>query len=258
LYTARISGVHEVYRIGGAQAVAALAYGTESVAPVVKIVGPGSIYVSAAKQLLHSSVDVGLPAGPSESVIVADHTADAATVALDLLIEAEHGSDSQALLLTPSEALAGEAADITARLIEELPEPRRTFVQHVFSAYGGIFTFDTIEAAAALSNRLAPEHLQLRTAEPFETLSLITDAGEILLGDKTPFSVANYAAGPNAVLPTGGTAKTFSPVSVRDFMKYSSVIHVTSRGYRDVRSHVITLAEYEGFPAHANALRNRT
>jgi histidinol dehydrogenase len=258
LFTAKLSGVHELYRIGGAHAIAAMAFGTESIAPVVKIIGPGSIYVAAAKQLLYGTVDVGLPAGPSESVILADETADAASVALDLLIEAEHGADSQALLLTPSEELARATAERAAGLIEELPEPRKTFVRTVLDTYGGIFITDTLEDAARITNQLAPEHLQVRTAEVFETLSLITNAGEILLGEHTPFSVANYLAGPNAVLPTGGTAKTFSPVSVRDFMKYSSVIHVTSQGYHNVRDHVITLAEYEGFPAHANALRKRS
>ncbi len=257
LYAARLCGVASVYRMGGAQAVAALAYGTETVRRVVKIVGPGSVYVAAAKRLVSGTVDTGLPAGPSESVVLADGAADPGRTASDLLIEAEHGSDSSALLVTPSGKLAGDVADLLPGLIDALPEPRRQFTADVFSMYGGIILTETMEEAAELVNDIAPEHLQIQTNDPFDTLSLIRNAGEILLGENTPFSAANYSVGANAVLPTGGTARSFSAVSVRDFIKYSSVVYVTSGGLTELSPHVITLADYEGFAAHSNALKKR-
>ena len=257
LFAARLCGVHEVYRIGGAQAIAALAIGTESVAPVVKLSGPGSMYVSAAKRLLASRVDPGLPAGPSESIVLADDTADPFKVAIDLMIEAEHGSDSSALLITHSEALAEKAAAIIKEKVQKLPEPRKTFVEDVFSGYGGIIITDTIEEGAEIINRFAPEHLQIQTADPFDTLRLIENAGEILLGENTPFSIANYSTGANAVLPTGGGVKTYSAVSVRDFIKYSSVVYATKNGMKGAAKHVKALADYEGFVTHGNALKDR-
>lgn len=257
LYAARLCGITEVYKTGGSQAVAALALGTQSIKPVQKIIGPGSMWVTAAKRLLYSVVDVGLPAGPSESAILADGSADPWRVALDLLVEAEHGSDSCALLVTDSEDLARQTALYVAGLVESLEEPRRGFVRDVFGGYGGIILVDTLAEGADLINEFAPEHLSLQTEEPFATLSLIRNAGEILLGQNLPFSAANYATGPNAVLPTGGKAKTFSAVSVRDFIKYNSVVYATKQGYDDFREPVITLADYEGFVTHAQALRKR-
>ncbi len=257
LYAAKLCGVDEIYRAGGAQAVAALAYGTESIDPVVKITGPGSMYVTAAKRLLYGMVDVGLPAGPSESMVLADGSADPWKVALDLLVESEHGSDSSAILVTDSLSLAEKTAEHVENLVENLPEPRKTFVTDVFSGYGVILLVDSMGKGADIVNTFAPEHLQIQTKEPFTTLSLIKNAGEILLGDNIPFSAANYVTGANAVLPTGGTAKTFSAVSVRDFIKYSSVIYATESGYNNFRDHVITLADYEGFVTHGNALKLR-
>ncbi len=257
LYAARLCGVDEIYRVGGAQAVAALAYGTESIDPVVKITGPGSMYVTAAKRLLYGTVDVGLPAGPSESIVLADSSADPWKVALDLLVESEHGSDSSAILITDSPILAEKTAEYVEKLVEKLPEPRKTFVTDVFTGYGAILLVESMEEGADIVNTFAPEHLQLQTKEPFTTLSLIKNAGEILLGENIPFSAANYVTGANAVLPTGGTAKTFSAVSVRDFIKYSSVIYATESGYNNFRDHVITLADYEGFITHGNALKLR-
>jgi histidinol dehydrogenase len=257
LYAAKLCGVTEVYRVGGAQAIAALALGTESIAPVIKLSGPGSMYVAAAKRLLSSKIDPGLPAGPSESIVLADDSADPEKVALDLLIEAEHGSDSSALLITDSEKLAESAAAIIRLKTEALQEPRKTFVRDVLSGYGGIVITDTIEEGADIINEFAPEHLQIQTKDPFDTLSLIRNAGEILLGENTPFSIANYSTGANAVLPTGGGAKTYSAVSVRDFIKYSSVVYATSGGLKDAAGHVKTLADYEGFITHGNALKDR-
>ncbi|MCX7030051.1 MAG: histidinol dehydrogenase [Spirochaetes bacterium] len=257
LFTARLCGADEIYRVGGVQALAALAWGTESIRPVVKLLGPGSRYVAAAKRLLAGVVDTGLPAGPTESAIIADETADPALVALDLLIEAEHGSDSQALLLTPSEPLAREVARLLPEYLAKLPEPRRTFAADTLAGYGGIVITADIAEAAGIANELAPEHLQIATAEPLGTLSLVRHAGEVLLGQHTPFSLANYAIGVNAVLPTGGAAKTWSALSVRDFMKWTSVAWVTGDGYDTLRDQAIALADYEGFPAHALALRER-
>ena len=257
LYAARLCGIHEIYKTGGAQSIAALAYGTQSIKPVVKLNGPGSMYVTAAKRLVSGVVDIGMPAGPSESIVLADGKADPYKVALDLLIEAEHGSDSSAILVTDSEKLSLQVQDYMKDLVSELGEPRRSFVEDVFKGYGGIILTDTLEEAAGVVNQFAPEHLQIQTVEPFQTLSLITNAGEILLGENTPFSIANYSVGANAVLPTGGNARTYSAVSVRDFVKYSSVVYVTENGLEDMKPHVISLADYEGFETHGNALKKR-
>ncbi len=257
LFAARLCGAHEVYRVGGVQALAALAFGTESIKRVEKFVGPGNQYVTAAKRLLVGVVDVGLPAGPSESMIVADESADPYRAALDLLIEAEHGPDSQALLVTPAEGLARAVAGLLPKLAASLPEPRATYVREVFANYGGIIVTADDEEALAVVNDVAPEHLQIATVDPLATLSRVRNAGEILLGQHTPFSLANYAIGANAVLPTGGKARSFSPLSVRDFLKYSSVAYVTAQGYEKLRGAAVTLADYEGFPAHAMALRER-
>jgi histidinol dehydrogenase len=257
LFAAGLCGVREIYRIGGVQGIAALAYGTESVPAVCKILGPGSHYVTAAKRLLFGVVDVGLPAGPSESLIIADGSADPRKAALDLMIEAEHGPDSQVLLVTPDQNLAGAVAAHLEELAAGLPEPRKSYVEAVFSDYGGIFLTSTIEEAAEAANEIAPEHLQIATAEPMAVLGLITNAGEILLGQHTPFSLANYSIGANAVLPTGGAARSWSALSTRDFMKWSSVAYVTECGYSAVKEAAIALADYEGFAAHAKALRER-
>ncbi len=257
LYAARACGVHHVYRTGGAQAIAAGAYGTESIQPVVKIVGPGSAYVAAAKRIVSDTVDVGLPAGPSEAIVLADETADPWTVALDLMIEAEHGSDSSALLVTDSSSLARAVRAAISELWNDVPEPRKTFLKDVFTGYGGIVLFPDQKEAISFVNRFAPEHLMLHTAEPYDVLSRIRHAGEILIGPHSAFSLANYATGANAVLPTGGWAKSFSPVSVHDFQKRSSVVHVTEPAYERMKDYVITLADYEGFYTHAAALRKR-
>lgn len=258
LYAAERIGVREVYRIGGAQGIAALAYGTESIPPVSKILGPGSPYVAAAKRLVSSLVDIGMPAGPSEAMILADRTADPRLLALDLLIEAEHGSDSAAFLVTPDPILAERVAGLLTQRVATIPEPRRTFITDVFNHYGGIILTETMDEALSVVNAFAPEHLQLQVEHPFDLLGQLHHAGEILLGSRTPFSVANYATGANAVLPTGGYARTYSPVSVRDFLKYTSVVQVTPRGFALLQKPVQVLAEYEGFPSHAQAVIERT
>ncbi len=258
LYAASLCGVHRVYRVGGSQAIAALTYGTESVRPVKKIIGPGSAYVMAAKQLVADRVDPGLPAGPTESILLADKSADPRIVALDLAIEAEHGLDSAALLVTDHEPLAREVERLLPQIIEGAPEPRKSFLTEVFSNYGGILLTDSMEEAIDFVNEYATEHIKIQTEDPWETLGSVRNAGEILLGEHTAFSLANYAVGANAVLPTGGQAHTWSPASVQDFTKRSSVVYVSREGYNSMRDHVIALADHEGFYMHAQALRERS
>lgn len=258
LYAARLCGVDEVYRVGGAQAVAAFAWGTESISPVDKIVGPGSAYVAAAKRVVRDFIDTGIPAGPSESAIIADESADPAGVARDLLIEAEHGADSQAVLVTNSEKLAHAVAAVVPDLVSKTPEPRRTFLRSVFEGFGMAIIADSLQEACEVVNTIAPEHLQIRTADPWDTMSLVTNAGEILIGEYSAFSLANYAAGANAVLPTGGFARTWSGVSVADFQKRSSVVRVSREAYPEIARHAMALAQYEGFHWHAEALRDRS
>ncbi len=257
LYAAKRCGIDVVYRASGIQAISAYAFGTNEIKAVRKIVGPGSAYVAAAKRILRDIVDVGLPAGPSESMILADETADPRTLTLDLLIEAEHGEDSQAILVTTSEALATEVAAALPSLIAETPEPRRGFLESVFSGLGGILLADSEAQGIEIVNEFAPEHLQIRTADPWATMQAVRNAGEILLGPHSAFSLANYATGANAVLPTGGFARTWSGVSVHDFVKRSSVVHVSESALPEIGPHVQALAEYEGFYWHARAIRDR-
>lgn len=257
LVAAEICGVTEVYVVGGIQAVAALAFGTETLPKVSKIVGPGSSYVSAAKRLLYGTVDVGLPAGPSESIILADEHADARLAALDLLVEAEHGPDSAAILVTHSRPVAEQVLALLPGYIAELPEWRRQFVETVLGKYGGVLLTSSLEQSIQFVNDYGPEHLEVMTADPFTTLNKIKNAGEILLGHLTPIPTANYCLGLNAILPTGGFARSFSSVSVLDFLKRSGVGYLSLEGYRRLQGITATLADYEDFPAHAMAIRKR-
>jgi histidinol dehydrogenase len=255
LFAAREAGVSEIYRVGGAQAVAAAAFGTLSVPRVCKIVGPGSSWVVAAKTLLADRIDTGLPAGPSESIVLADGAADVRNVALDLLNEAEHGPDSSAYLVTPDRALALAVRAELPGLLARLGAERAGFATTVLSGpRGGILVARDMEGAIAFANAYAPEHLMLHVAEPFALLGRLEHAGEILLGANTPICVANYLLGPNCVLPTGGFARSFSPLSVHDFMKRTSIGYVTAAGYAEPARHARTLARYEGFEAHALAV----
>ncbi len=257
LVAAEICGVDEVYVVGGMQAIAALAYGTETVPKVNKIVGPGSSHVTAAKRLLYGTVDVGLPAGPSESIILADEYADPRLAALDLLVEAEHGPESASILVTHSSQVAQEALDILPTYISELPEWRQNFVKNVFSNYGGVMLTRSLQDSIQFVNDYAPEHLEILTQDPFVTLNKIRNAGEILLGPLTPIPTANYCLGLNAILPTGGFAKSFSSVSVWDFLKRTGVGYLSHEGYKRLQGITVTLADYEDFPAHALAIRKR-
>lgn len=257
LVAADLCGVHEIFRVGGAQAIAALAFGTETISPVEKIVGPGSPYVMASKKLLSHLVDVGTPAGPSEALILADKSADPCLVAADLLIESEHGRDSSAYLVTDAVDLADRVKGLLPQLLDRLPEWRREFCEAVLSGFGGIVIAEDMDQALEFVNRYAPEHLEILTNDPFETLHGIMNAGEVMLGIHSPISLANYAIGLNAVLPTGGMARTHSALHTLDYMKRISVGYVTPQGYSRLKDTVLRLADYEGFAAHAQALRIR-
>src|SRR5579884_3599533 len=260
LVAADLCGVHEIYRIGGAQAIAALAYGTSTIARVHKITGPGSGYIAAAKRLLYGTVDVGLPAGPSESIILADASADPELLARDILIEQEHGPDSSALLVTDSRELAHAVISAMPEKIAALPDWRQEFVRAVYESpqgTGGIVVAGDMQEAVNFVNEYAPEHLEVQVREPFALLPHLKNAGEILIGPYTPFCTGNYCVGTNAVLPTGGFAHTFSCTSVYDFLKRTGIAYVTKEGYDSISQTTRTLADFEGFPAHANAVTDR-
>ena len=260
LVAADLCGVHELYRVGGAQAVAALAYGTASVARVHKITGPGSGFVTAAKRLLYGMVDVGLPAGPSESITLADASADPELIARDLLIEAEHGPDSSSLLVTDSRPLVEAVLALLPDKIAALPEWRQAFCRTVFEeamGTGGIVLAATMDEAVDFVNEYAPEHLEVQVHEPFALLPQLKNAGEILIGRYTPFCTGNYCVGTNAVLPTGGFAHSYSCTSVFDFLKRTGIAYLTQEGYAALSETTRRLADFEGFPAHANAVTGR-
>lgn len=257
LVAARMAGVKEIYKLGGVQALAAIALGTQTIPKVDKLIGPCSVYGAAAKRLLFGTVDVGLPAGPSEAIVLADETTNPRIAALDLLIEAEHGSDSAALLVTHSESVAHQASQFATEYIEKLPQWRREFCQQGLAAYGGIVLTSSLEESIAFINDYAPEHLEVLVKDPMSVVGKIKNAGEILLGDYTPSSMATYAIGVNAVLPTGGFARSYSAVSVFDFLKRSTLAYVTSEGFDRLKKTTQVLAKYEEFPAHGMAIRER-
>ncbi len=257
-YGAHLAGHTEIYRIGGAQAIAALAYGTQSVPRADKVLGPGNQYVTAAKRLLSDRIDPGIPAGPSESVILCDETADPDIAARDLLIEAEHGPDSTALLVTHSAAVAEGVAGRLAALADALPEQRRGFIHSVFATYGGIVRTRSLDDSIAFTNLFAPEHLEVLTRDPMAVMQKLKHAGEILLGPHAPITIGNFSLGVNAILPTGGHARTASCLTVHDFTKRTSIGYITEEGYKALAGPALKLADYEGFPSHAAALRYRT
>ena len=258
LVVAQMAGVTEVYKLGGVQALAAISLGTETVPKVDKIIGPCSIYGAAAKRLLFGTVDVGLPAGPSEAIVLADESTHPRIAALDLLIEAEHGSDSAALLVTHSESLAQQASKLASEYLQQLPQWRQDFCQQGLAAYGGIVLTDSLQESLNFVNDYGPEHLEVLVADPMSILGKIQNAGEILLGPNTPSSAATYAIGVNAVLPTGGFARSYSAVSVFDFLKRSTLAYLTQEGFDQVKQTSQTLAAYEQFPAHGLAIQERS
>lgn len=255
LYAARIIGIDEIYRFGGVQAVAAFALGTPTVKPALKIVGPSNIYATAAKKILYGKIDVGVPAGPSESIILADQSADPELVATDVLIEAEHGPYSAALVVTHHEPLANAVAELIPAKVKALPQKQQDYITRVFSNYGGIALTGSLQESISLVNDYAPEHLEVLTEEPLALLPKLENAGEIMMGKYTPISLCNYSLGVNAILPTGGRAKSASVVTVHDFLKKTSVSYATQEGYDRLRPYVADFADFEGFPAHAAAVR---
>ncbi len=255
LVAARMAGVEHVYKAGGAQGIAAVAYGTQTIPRFSKVVGPGSPWVAAAKRLVSHVLDVGSPAGPSEVIIFADDTVDGRLAALDLLIESEHGPDSSAYIVTWSKRVAEEALKAIAEYWSKMSEKRAGFSQAVLGgAVGGVVLARDEDDALAFCNDYAPEHLEVLAKEPFQYLGRLKHAGEILLGEYSPTTLGNYVIGPNHVLPTSGWAKTASAVSVFDFLKRTSIAYVTSRGYPELAKNARALAIYEGFDGHANAV----
>ena len=257
LAAAKIIGITEIYKVGGIQAVAAVAYGTETIPKCHKIIGPGNSYATAAKRVLANYIDAGLPAGPSECIILADENADPEKVALDWMIEAEHGPDSASILVTHSAELVEKAIPIVERQLTKISEKRRDFITKGFSTYGGAIITDSLEESIAFVNEYAPEHMEVMTEKPFEVLPKIKNAGEILLGDYTPVTLCNFVLGPNAILPTGQSAKTYSSVSVQDFLKRSSVGYASHDGFEIVRNHAYRIATVEGFDTHGLAVKER-
>lgn len=255
LVAAAEAGVSEIYRVGGAQAVAALAYGTESIPAADKIVGPGNIYVALAKRYVFGAVDIDSIAGPSEIVVLADESADAAYVAADLLSQAEHDEMASAILLTTSVKLAEAVQAEVKRQLAELP--RQEIAAKSIRDYGAILTVDSLEEGIEAVNRLAPEHLEIVVREPFQYLSKIENAGAIFLGPYSSEPVGDYFAGPNHVLPTNGTARFSSPLNVDDFLKKSSVIYYSKEALLRDGEKIIALARHEGLDAHARAVQIR-
>jgi histidinol dehydrogenase len=255
LAAARVAGVTEAYRIGGAQAVAALAYGTETIRRVDKIVGPGNIYVALAKSEVFGDVGIDMIAGPSEVMVVADASADPEWVAADLLAQAEHDPMARAVLLTPSRALVDAVAAATERQLAGLP--RREIAGAALRSHGALVLTRSLEEAVEVANLVAPEHLELQVADPDALLAKVRNAGAVFLGRYTPEVVGDYVAGPNHVLPTGGTARFASALGTEDFVKRLSVIQYAPAGLRDAGPHVAELARVEGLDGHGAAAAMR-
>lgn len=252
---AAVAGVDKVFLVGGAQAVAALAYGTEKIPKVDKIVGPGNIFVATAKKLLYGIVDIDMVAGPSEILIVADKTADPAFLAADLMSQAEHDKMASAILLTTSLELAKATLHEIDKQLKYLE--RQVIIEESLENYGEIIVCEDLTQAIDFANELAPEHLELCVAEPLKYIGKVDNAGSVFLGNWSPEPLGDYYAGPNHVLPTSGTAKFFSPLSVDSFIKKSSFIYYTPDELRKVKDDIIKLADTEGLTAHANSIKVR-
>lgn len=255
LAAAKIAGVDRVFLMGGAQAVAALAYGTQSVPKVDKIVGPGNIFVATAKKLLYGTVDIDMIAGPSEILIVADKSANPKFLAADLMSQAEHDKMASAILLTTSEETANETAKELSRQMQTLE--RRDIIEQSLNDFGAIIVCKDISEAVDFANELAPEHLELAVENPMEYIGRVDNAGSVFLGQYSPEPLGDYFAGPNHVLPTSGTARFFSPLSVDSFIKKSSFIYYTEPALSEAKDDIIKLAETEGLTAHANSIKVR-
>jgi histidinol dehydrogenase len=256
LAAAAIAGVDEVYRIGGAQAIAALAYGTASIRPVDKVVGPGNAWVQAAKRMVYGVIDIDKMAGPSEVLVVADAQAHPEWVTADLIAQAEHGSgDESAVLVTPSRPLALAVVAAIDRALTDLP--RAAAVARVLAKRGAAVVVRNLEEAFALANRIAPEHLELDIANPARWLKHVTAAGAVFVGARSPAPLGDYLAGPNHVLPTGGSARFASPLGAYDFLKRTSIIEASAGALKALGPAVARLARMEGFEGHARAMELR-
>jgi|UniRef100_A0A7C3V0K9 histidinol dehydrogenase len=252
---AHLAGAQRLFKLGGPWAIGSLAFGTDSVPKVDKIVGPGNKYVTAAKLLVFGEVDIDSPAGPSEALIVADDAAEARLVAADFLSQVEHDRDAAAVLVTPDETLAHKVVDI---ILAELPSlPRREILEAAIRENSAVLVARDLEEALDFANRYAPEHLQIMTRDPFAVLPRIDHAGSIFLGPFAPVPVGDYASGTNHVLPTGGCARMFSGLSVDDFIKKPTFQHLSREGLASLKDTVVLLAETEGLPLHARAVAER-
>lgn len=255
LVAAAICGVDRVFMAGGAQAIAALAYGTEEIPKVDKIVGPGNIFVATAKKLLFGMVDIDMVAGPSEILVVADETADPKYLAADLMSQAEHDVLASAILITTSEDIADKTIAEIERQKEALS--RKAIIDQSLDNYGAVIVAKSISDAIELANGLAPEHLEMQVDNPMQYLGQLDNVGSIFLGKYAPEPLGDYYAGPNHVLPTSGTARFFSPLSVNSFTKRSSFIYYTEQALMDAKDDIVCVAEREGLTAHANAIKVR-
>ena len=249
------AGVDRIIKVGGAQAIAALAYGTKSIPRMDKIVGPGNIYVALAKKAVYGSVGIDSIAGPSEILVLADETATPKYVAADLLSQAEHDAMASAILVTTSKELAENVSAEVERMTQTLP--RKEVIEKSLDNYGRIFVADSMDSAIDAANDIASEHLEILTKDPWDTMTRIKNAGAIFLGEYSSEPLGDYYAGPDHILPTNGTARFFSPLSVDDFIKKSSVICYTREALQPVYKKVVTFAEAEGLAAHANSVRVR-
>ncbi len=255
LAAAAVVGVDRVFMAGGAQAIAALAYGTEEIPKVDKIVGPGNIFVATAKKLLYGKVDIDMIAGPSEILIIADKTANPAYLAADLMSQAEHDRLASAILITDSRQIAEETArelELQAASLE-----RKDIIESSIGNYGAIIVTESISDAVELANSLAPEHLEIQVADPMKYLGCLDNAGSVFMGQYSPEPLGDYYAGPNHVLPTGGTARFFSPLSVYSFVKKSQFIYYTEQALLDAKDDIVCIARKEGLTAHAHAVEIR-
>ena len=255
LVAAKEAGVDAIYKVGGAQAIAALAFGTESIPKVDKIVGPGNIYVALAKKAVFGYVSIDSIAGPSEIMVLADETANPRFVAADLLSQAEHDEMASAILVTTSETLAEQASVEVDEFVEVLS--RKEIIQKSLDNYGYILVADTMQDAIDTVNEIASEHLELVTKNPFETMTKIRNAGAIFIGEYSSEPLGDYFAGPNHVLPTNGTAKFFSPLGVDDFIKKSSIIYYSREALSEIHEDIESFAKSESLTAHANSIAVR-
>jgi histidinol dehydrogenase len=255
LIAAKLAGVDEIYKVGGAQSIAALAYGTESVPKVDKIVGPGNIYVAMAKRYVSGVVGIDMIAGPSEILVIADEDANPDYIAADLMSQAEHDPLASAICLTPSQSLAERVQASIIKLIDSLP--KKDIIASALKNYGGIIVTSSMEEAVNFANKIAPEHLELLTKNPFELVEKIENAGAIFIGEYSPEPIGDYFAGPNHTLPTSATSRFSSALSTQDFYKKTSIIHYNQASFNDAKGSVARLAHEEGLDAHKLAITIR-